>query len=122
MDRPPKSPPQMIHKPPKNITDHFHPVTRGEIFIALRGNFLSPFPGSDGIPWAMVAATQTAIPNQLCNIYNSFLRHRIHPTCWKNAKCVLIPKPRKKKKDQAKSYRPISPLNCLSKTLEKIVA
>lgn len=70
----------------------------------------------------MVAAAQNAVPRHFCNIYNALLVHGIHPTSWKNAKCILIFKLGEKKKDRAESNCPISLLSCRSKTVEKVVA
>ena len=45
-----------------------------------------------------------------------------HPQRWREAICVILPKANKKDYLLPKSYRPVSLLNCLSKTYEKILA
>ena len=55
-------------------------------------------------------------------ILNGALKLGMHPNCWKTAKLVVIPKPNKDDYNLAKSYCPISLLECLSKLLEKAVS
>jgi hypothetical protein len=58
----------------------------------------------------------------LTNIYNACIITGHHPTCWKEATVVVIPKVDKPDYLAAKAYRPISLLKNLSKLLEKAVA
>jgi hypothetical protein len=56
----------------------------------------------------------------LAELYNSCLKYRYFPPAWKEALVAMIPKP---DKDLSKpsSYRPISLLSVLGKTLERII-
>lgn len=118
----PPLPPSQIPTPLKNIINQFMTITAAEIIRCLANTCLSSAPGRDNIRWTMVAAIHNPIPLRLSEIYPALLRHGITPPKWKTAKCILIPKPGKKEKDEAKSFRLISLLSCLSKTLETVVA
>lgn len=115
---PPPFPPNYIKKPLRNITDTFEPITPNELYSAIPSTCMSSSPGSDDIRWSMVTALHTVTSAHLCNIYNSLLVNGVHHASWKTAKCIVIPKTGKKKKDRAKSCKPISLLSCLEKTLE----
>lgn len=119
---PPEFPPTYTLMHTRDLVDTFEPVTPIELYQALATTTTGSAPGTDGIRWSMIAALHSAIPNHLCDLYGSLLRHRIHSNRWKTAICILIPKSEKKDTNAAKSYGPISILSCLGKALEKIVA
>ena len=54
-------------------------------------------------------------------MFSSCLELGYFPAAWKNAKTILIPKPGKDARE-AKNFRPISLLSCVSKLLERIIA
>ena len=56
----------------------------------------------------------------LLNLYNLVLNTNIIPIIWKTAKIIPIPKPNKSV-NEGSSYRPISLLSPIAKTLEKII-
>jgi hypothetical protein len=58
----------------------------------------------------------------LTNIYTACISLRYHPTRWKEAVVVVIPKPGKTDYSKAKAHRPISLLETMSKLMEKAVA
>lgn len=70
----------------------------------------------------MVAAIHNGIPTTLYYIDTNLLKPGMHPPACKKAKFILISTLGKKEKYQAKSYRPISFLSCVGKTLDKIMA
>ncbi|EIM19667.1 hypothetical protein WALSEDRAFT_13355, partial [Wallemia mellicola CBS 633.66] len=57
----------------------------------------------------------------LINVANSSLHLGHYPKCFKEATCIVIPKPNKKSYREASSYRPISLLNHLSKLIETVI-
>lgn len=117
----PDNSPQMIPNPKIVIADHYKPVTPANVQCSLKCILFKSTPGSEGITSSIVAAAHEAIPEQLFDISDALFLHGIHSTSEKIAKFVLIPKPGKNDKDQAKSYWPISLPSCLKKILEKIV-
>lgn len=121
MKRLPTSP-SLMPPPSMNVIDQFDALSREKVVRALKLTSMSTAPNADNIKWPMVATIHNSIPYTLSNLYGVLLRHGLHPTSWKNAKCILIPKPSKKEKNQAKSDCPKALLSTLSKTLEKIVA
>jgi hypothetical protein len=72
-----------------------------------------------GTPYKLVWWVNDAQPDLLPSIFTATLHLGIHP--WTEAKVVVIPKPGKTDYTAAKSYRPISLLECTGKVLEKIV-
>jgi hypothetical protein len=58
----------------------------------------------------------------LTNIFTACISLQYHPTRWKEAVVVVIPKPGKTDYSQAKAHRPISLLETMSKLMEKAIA
>jgi Reverse transcriptase (RNA-dependent DNA polymerase) len=63
-----------------------------------------------------------ADPERIMNLLDTCLRAGHHPRPWKEAVVCVIPKPNQADYTLAKSYRPISLLECLGKLLEKAIA
>ena len=61
------------------------------------------------------------ISPHLCTLFNSSLQHSQYPNTFKIAKCVPIFKGNSLDAYKPVNYRPISILNCLNKTLEKLL-
>lgn len=64
----------------------------------------------------------TTIADHFVTLTNACISTGHHPIEWRRALVVVIPKPGKDDYSQAKSYRPISLLECLSKLLEKVMS
>ncbi|KAM3466574.1 hypothetical protein MY5147_009007, partial [Beauveria neobassiana] len=79
-------------------------------------------PGSDGITTKMLRAAWPHIASPLTTLYNACLRRGHHPSVFKAAEVVMIPKPNKRDLSDIGSWRPISLLSCLSKGLERVIA
>lgn len=121
-DSPHPFPPDFVQKPPSDITDTCSDVTPQERRIAMSSTKMNSAPRKEGIRWPMIAALHNAIPDHLCTLFSSLLLRGIHPNPWKTAKCILITKPGQKDTNAAKSYRLVSHLSYVGKTLEKVVA
>jgi hypothetical protein len=78
-------------------------------------------PGTHNIPYSIVNQIQQTHPSVLANLFSNLIYYGVHPTQWKNARVVPIPKPSTKSYSSPESYRPISLISCLSKTLEKVM-
>ena len=77
-------------------------------------------PGKDGIFNEMIKHLGPAARKKLLELYNQSLNAGSFPTAWKEA--IIIPIPKKSKDPKEKdSYRPISLLSCLGKTMERII-
>lgn len=95
-----------------------------EITIAELKNALShcrdSSPGEDGIGYNMLRALDECNLTDLCNIFNqSFFTGHV-PANWKSGLIIPILKPGKIKNDPS-SYRPITLLSCIGKTMERII-
>ena len=77
-------------------------------------------PGLDCLDWTIIRKAMTIIPQFFFQVYHSLFKLGQHPSQWKNAVGIIIPKRNKKDYSAPKAYRPISLLPCLSKLLERI--
>ena len=77
-------------------------------------------PGPSGITWPMVKNLPPEIITSLTNIYNASLASGYFPKPFKISNITLIPKPGKNP-HLPESYRPISLLEILAKTFERII-
>ena len=85
--------------------------------IAESGNSAS---GEDDIPYAFLKAFSTETLQDLQDIYNQSFNTGVLPSSWRVGLVLPFLKPGKAK-NELMSYRPITLLSCLGKTLEKIV-
>ena len=92
------------------------PIVLHELTSALKSSSSDTSPGDDGITHSMIRHAGEAGHKALLQLFNSSLEERRLPVRWKSANIVPIPKP----KDPG-SFRPISLLSCVSKTMEKII-
>ncbi|KAB0804621.1 hypothetical protein PPYR_01591 [Photinus pyralis] len=103
--------------PPPDRIPH---TTAGEVRNFLTHLKIRKAPGPDGIPnRALILLPKKGVAH-LVAIYNATLRLRHFPTAWKCADVIQVLKPGKPENIPA-SYRPISLLCALGKTLERIV-
>jgi ribonuclease HI len=98
------------------------PFTPMEIREAIFTSAPQKSPGPDGLPFRCLQKAYTAIPDYFHGLYIALGTTGYHPICWREATTVIIPKPGKPDYSVPKAYRPIALLNCLGKTLEKLMA
>ena len=108
--------------PPQRHIREFVPLVNEELERQLKLTSNTSAPGSSGIGWLILKKAWPVISANLTNIYNACLRLGYHPTRWKEASVVVIPKPGKDDYSLAKSHRPISLLKTMSKLMEKGIA
>ncbi|OHW97570.1 endonuclease reverse transcriptase [Colletotrichum incanum] len=82
----------------------------------------STTPGSDGITTAVLKTAWPVIEDIVFSLYSGCIREGWHPTCFKEAILVILPKPGKRDRALPRSYRPIALLSVLGKGLERLVA
>lgn len=94
--------------------------TMAELNDAIRRLKSKKSPGKDGICNEMIKHLGPTARKKLLELFNQSWKTGIYPLAWKEATIIPIPK---KGKDPRKktSYRPISLLSCLGKTLERMV-
>jgi len=103
-------------------TRPFHPVVAKEIHPLLADCANDSAPGESGISWKIIKLAWPRADDVITHLFDACLRLGHHPAFWRKAVVVVIPKPGKDDYLQAKAYRPISLIECLSKLLEKVVA
>jgi hypothetical protein len=108
--------------PPPCTARPFPPFNEDELFALLKAAANKLAPGSLGIGWDLMKKGWSHMSELLTNIYNACITTGHHPTRWKEATVVVIPKADKPDYLAAKAYRPILLLENLSKLLEKAVA
>ncbi|GLV34059.1 hypothetical protein CBL_05079 [Carabus blaptoides fortunei] len=77
-----------------------------------------PTPSTNGVQWVHLRQLSTKSLSALRAVYNECLRRRHMPTAWKAATVIML----HKNPSDPSSYRPISLLNTVAKTLERIIA
>lgn len=98
----------------------FPPITASEVSRHLLHLRAFAAPGPDGIlPQCLRAAEPVLVP-VLTRLFNQLLREGRHPTPWRLARVLPIPKPGSDA-HLPKGYRPIALLNTLSKLMESIM-
>ena len=96
------------------------PFSRADIITTLK-NTKNSTPGEDKIGYSVLKQLPHIAYDHLANLYNHLRNIGYFPSIWKAAIGVMLPKPQKDPKLPT-SYRPISLLRCLGKTLEKLIA
>lgn len=86
-------------------------------------NSLAPFksPGEDGIFPALLHKASDAIIPILAVLFKASVKLNYIPVTWRGTFVTFIPKADKATYDKAKSYRPISLMSFILKTLEKLI-
>jgi hypothetical protein len=121
IDNYPPLPPNFVkyHTTP---TCHYTPVTLVVVNnMILHLNYASSS-GHDGISDRVIAQFHNALPSVLHNLFDTLFCHSGFPNTWKEACCIVIPKPGKASYTIPKSSCPISLLPYLSKVFERLAA
>lgn len=74
----------------------------------------------DGIFPALLQSVGNKIIPQLEKLFRASLKTGFIPSIWRGTKVAFIPKPGKESYDDPKTYRPISLMSFILKTLEKL--
>ena len=102
---------------PQSMTSEF---TLAELEDAIKRLRNKKAPGKDGVTNEMIKHLGKTAKKKLLELFNQSWKTGIFPTAWKEA--TIIPVLKKGKNPKLKtSYRPISLLSCLGKTLERMV-
>jgi hypothetical protein len=115
-------PRQFLDDPPPHAEQPFSPFGKEEILDLLKQTANKSAPGISGIGWDLLKRGWPHCDDLLTNIYSACIRLGHHPTRWKEATVVVIPKLNKPDYSLAKAHRPISLLKTMSKLMEKAVA
>jgi hypothetical protein len=78
--------------------------------------------GPDKISYEAVRRFHAYLPHVLPRVSTNLFTSAIHPSEWKDAHCVVIPKPGKSTYQTASAYCSISLLSCFGKVFEAIAA
>lgn len=94
-------------------------ITQQEVLEAVRKQPLNKAPGLDKIDTRVVRHLYEADPAYLRDLFNRIVHLGYFPRAWMEAAVLFFLKP-KKSKSRPESYRPVSLLQNISKTLETI--
>ncbi|KAI1004634.1 hypothetical protein K3495_g3577 [Podosphaera aphanis] len=78
-------------------------------------------PGADGVSVELLEVCLKTIGPHTTKLFGACLQLGTHPTCFKLAEFVLLPKPNRDL-TSIKGWRPIAILSCLGKGLERLLA
>ena len=95
-------------------------VTREEVQEAGKKLRNKKAPGPDGVPPEAIKAVVKEVPELLASSFTALLEKGQFPGALKQARLVLIPKPKKNPEDK-NTYRPLCLLNSISKLFEHII-
>ena len=96
------------------------PFTSAELEAAISDLKTKKSPGEDGITNEMIQHLGKTMKRKLLQLYNTSWKSGIIPQAWKEATMIPIHKSGKDRTTPA-SYRPISLLSCLGKTMERMI-
>jgi len=113
-------PPCHPDNPPTHAPWTFADITKEEISLNLAKKSNTSAPGLIGIGYKLLKWCHFTSPSHLTTLFCAAITLGHHP--WHNTKVVPIPKLNKADYRIAKTYRPISLLECCGKLLKKIVA
>ena len=99
----------------------FRKITNIEVYESLLKLDKNKGPGLDNLDVKSIKAIANVISPHLCTLFNDSIEYSIYPDIFKIAKCVPIYKGNPLDPYEAANYRPISILNCINKTLEKLL-
>ena len=99
----------------------FNKITEREVYESILKLDQNKGPGLDGLDIKSIKSIANIISPQLCTLFNLSIQYSEYPDTFKIAKCVPIFKGNPLDPYKPINYRPISILNCLNKTLEKLL-
>jgi ribonuclease HI len=105
-----------------DLSDESRPVTRAEVDRVVARLRYGSAVGPDMVSYEVVKRLHNCLPDALPRLFTHLFDTGTHPTEWKAARCVVIPKPGKASYTTAGAYRPISLLSCNGKVFEAIAA
>ncbi|GFU28278.1 hypothetical protein TNCV_1022601 [Trichonephila clavipes] len=103
-----------------SVTDE-PPFTIHEINAVINKLKLKKAPGPDSIPNEVVKKLHEMYPDLFLTVFNSCLRLKTFPRCWKKARIILIPKVNDVRVPKLDNLRCISLLSTLGKCFERLI-
>ena len=95
-------------------------ITEQEVLTAIKEAPPKKSSGPDDVTTLHMKHLGNRAIQLLAKLYNNSINTNTIPQSWKTAKIVPLPKP-KKDKNQGKSYRPISLISNIAKTMERVI-
>ena len=102
------------------VTENCPVISLQEFLKALSNCSSGSAPGLDNISYLMIKNMSAQAKGFILKLYNNCIKVGYFPTLWKQAKVIMIPKP-KKNLELPENYRPISLLSCIGKLFEKLL-
>lgn len=100
---------------------HWPPFGMEEVFRATC-QVASTTPGSDEIPATALRMAWPILGPRIVTLFQNCYNKGVHPSVFKQAQVVVLPKSGPRDRSLPKAYRPISLLSCLGKGLERLLA
>ena len=110
-----------LFAPPEPGSDGAPVITSGELSMAISSLNQASAPGLDGVSISLFTQLGETVLPTLLAIYNSALRLACLPSQWKLARVKVIRKPGKGSYETLGSFRPISVVNSLAESFEKVL-
>ena len=97
------------------------PINSEETFNATCRTTASA-PGKDEIPASVIKLAWPIIGERITTLFQQCANLGVHPSSFKHAEILILPKSGPRDRTLSKSYRPIALLSCLGKGLERLMA
>ena len=107
-----------IEKRPEN--DQIRPNVTAERIRMILKKVKNTSPGEDSISYAHIKHLPDSALSYIAEIFNACISCCYFPDAWKEGAVTLLPKANKPR-DDTRNYRPITMLNALGKTFERII-
>ena len=108
--------------PPPRPMQPFNPFSANKLECYLKETSSKSAPGLSGQTWGILKMAWPTAKDHFTTLANTCIWVGHHPSSWKTALVIVIPKPGRDDYTAAKNYHPISLLECFSKLLEKAVS
>ena len=109
-----------IEEPRREVLDHVR-TSAEEVRNAIWRMSTRKAPGEDGIDAKILRRAWPQISQYVTNLFEDLLEQGYFPRLWRSADVVTIIKGKDKKREDPKSFRPVSLLPVLGKALEHLV-
>jgi hypothetical protein len=93
-------------------------VTKRKVIEAINGFEPNKAPGPDGVSPVLLQKGGKALTDELVKLFRGCLAMGYVPRAWRESRIAFLPKPGKERYDMVSSFRPVSLMSFLLKTLE----
>lgn len=110
-----------IQEPPYRMQLDYTETNREEVKNSIWRMSTSKAPGEDGINALILRKAWPLLGEEITELFSDLLKYAYFPKIWRNGDVVTILKGKDKPREDPKSFRPVSLLPVLGKSLEHLI-